>query len=478
MSNRQFYWGGALSAHQCEGAYNEDGKGLSTADIMRKGGKGITRIWDDEIQKGISYPTHWAVDFYHRYKDDVALFSEMGFQMLRVSISWSRIFPNGDDEIPNAKGIKFYHDLFHELKSHGIEPLVTLSHCETPLALMEKYNGWPNRKMVDIYVHYCQTVMEEYKDEVRYWIPFNEMNGMIILGGIVQGAYRCGESHTRIPETSHENDILRFQGMHHQLLAMARVVKNGKAINPAFRFAVMIAHVTMYPLTPNPKDVLQTQFHDLLINDTVLEVSIRGNYPQYFKNHLEKLGIQLQVEANDYQELKEGTCDYISFSYYMSNCMTVKEDVDITAGNLLGGVKNPYLQRSQWDWQIDPDGLRYTINRLYNKYRVPVMVVENGLGAEDVLDEEYHVHDSYRIEYLRQHIQAVKDAIADGSECISYLMWGPLDIVSASTGEMKKRYGFIYADVDDDGNGTYNRYRKDSFYWYKKVIASNGEDLD
>ncbi len=478
MPDRRFYWGGALAANQCEGAYTEDGKGLSTADVMRKGSRGEPRLWDDQILEGICYPSHHGVDFYHRYKEDIALFGEMGFTMLRISINWSRIFPNGDDPTPNAKGLQFYHNVFAELKKHHIEPLVTLSHCETPMALVDKYNGWTNRKMIDVYLNYCLTVMQEYKSEVKYWIPFNEMNGMIIAGGIVQGAYRCGDCHTRIPENTYENDVMKLQGMYHQVLAMARVVREGKKINSDFRFAVMISHITMYPLTPDPKDVIKTQAHDLLINDTVLDIAIRGRIPAYFHKYCKDRNVEIDIGQADLRELKKGTCDCIAFSYYMSNCASAQKDVELTAGNLLGGVKNPYLQASAWGWQIDPQGLRYTINKIYNKYQVPVMVVENGLGAEDTLETDHSIHDGYRIEYLRQHIQAVKDAVADGSDCIAYLMWGPMDIISASTGEMSKRYGFVYVDADDEGNGTFDRYRKDSFYWYKKVIASNGEDLD
>lgn len=478
MIKDDFFWGGALAANQCEGAYLEGGKGLSTADIMRRGGKNIQRIWDDQVEEGQYYPSHKAVDFYHRYREDIALFGEMGFRMLRISINWSRIFPEGDDEFPNEEGLKFYDRVFEECRKYQIQPIVTLSHYETPLGLVRKYNGWVNRKMADIFLRYAVTVMKRYKDVVKFWIPFNEINGLAIAGGIVPGGYICGNEHTRIPKKSQENDRMRFQALHHQFLASALTVKAGKKINPAFRFATMLAHVTTYPLTPNPRDMVYTQKMDRIVNGLVCDVMVRGEYPAYYYKHIKDLNVRIETEDGDEKALKEGTCDFITFSYYMSNCASAGQNAEIAPGNLLGGLKNPYLTASEWGWQIDPIGLRYTINKLYDTYRVPVMVVENGLGAADRMNGDGKIHDDYRIDYLRQHIREIRSAIEDGADCIGYLMWGPMDVVSASTGEMSKRYGFIYVDADDSGNGSFDRYRKDSFYWYQKVIASNGEDLD
>lgn len=475
---KQFYWGGALAANQAEGAYLEDGKGLSTADIIQGGSKNKERIWSFELDEQAYYPTHTAVDFYHHYQEDIAMFAEMGFTMLRLSINWSRIFPNGDDEVANEQGLIFYEKVFQECLKYGIEPMVTISHYETPLHLMKQYNGWTDRRVVAFFVKYAETVMQRYKELVRYWLPFNEINGMVIAGGITAGAYTCDGNPSKYPTRCYENDQMRFQALHHQFLASAITVLKGKQINPKFVFGTMIAHITTYPLTPNPKDVLLAQKRDQINNNIALDVMIRGKYTKQYWNYLNQLGIRLVIQDEDMDIIGKGTCDIITFAYYMSNCATTDTNIEKTSGNLIGGAKNPYLAASSWGWQIDPDGLRYTINKLYNMYHVPIMVVENGLGAEDTVDENGEIHDDYRIEYLSQHIHAMQQAIKDGSDCIGYLSWGPLDIISASTGEMAKRYGYIYVNKHDDGSGDYTRVRKKSFYWYRQVIQTDAKCIN
>lgn len=469
-----FFWGGALSANQSEGAYLEDGKGLSTADIVKGGDRSHPRTWSFEIDPDAYYPSHDAIDFYHTYKEDIALFAEMGFTMLRVSINWTRIYPNGDDEQPNEKGLMFYEKLFQELHKYNIEPMVTLSHYETPLHLMKKYNGWVNRQVVDFYVRYTKTIMERYQHLVKYWLPFNEINGMVIGGGITAGAYTSDGKPTIMPTNSHENDEMRFQALHHQFLASALTVIAGKEICADFVFGTMIAHITTYPLTSHPQDVLLAQKRDYLNNNVVLDVMIRGYYSQYYFKYLKDLHVEIRMNPDDLAILAAGTCEMITFAYYMSNCATIDQEVEKTSGNLIGGAKNPYLNESAWGWQIDPDGLRYTINKLSAMYHVPIMVVENGLGAEDVVNNG-EIIDDYRIDYLREHIRAVLDSIEDGANCIGYLSWAPIDIGSASTGEMFKRYGFIYVDKYDDGSGSNKRMKKKSFEWYKEVIKTNGQ---
>lgn len=477
---KNFFWGGATAANQCEGAWNVDGKGPSTADHMTGGDLQNPRRFTTTIEEGTYYPSHESIEHYQRYKEDIALFAEMGFKMYRMSINWTRIYPNGDDEKPNQAGLDHYRKVFEECRKHNIEPLVTMSHYEFPYALSEKWNGWVDRRTIDCFVRYTTTIMNEYKDLVKYWLTFNEINiSMMGFGDVMSlGMFpQEGQKFMSQPSQTPEAWTDRLTGLHHQFLASALTVIEGKKINPDFKFGCMIAGMCSYPYTPNPKDILACQEGMQLGNFYCGDVQVRGEYHPITKKLLKRYNAQIKMEEGDLEILKKGHVDFYSFSYYMSACVSVDPDVQKTAGNMMMGLANPYLKASDWGWQIDPEGLRYYLNEVYNRYKVPLMVVENGLGANDVVEEDGSIHDSYRIDYLREHIKAMQGAIDDGVDVIAYTMWGCIDLVSASTGEMKKRYGFIYVDKDNDGNGTLERSRKDSFYWYKKVIETNGEDL-
>lgn len=470
-----FLWGGATAANQCEGAWNEGGKGISIADVMVAGDYETPRRITRGIEKGYYYPNHNAIDFYHRYKEDIALMAEMGFKVFRMSVGWTRIFPNGDDESPNEEGLEFYDRVFDELKKYGIEPLVTISHDELPYHLVEKCQGWADKRTIDYYVKYCRVLFERYKDKVKYWIPFNEINNLELpLGNFIQGGILL--EGTEYFDDQKDDVNMRFQALNNVLIASAKAVKEGREINPEFRFGTMICHITVYPRTCHPDDILTVYQNDLIRNCLCSDVMLNGEYPYYAWKYFEQNGISLCLEEDEKQILKEGICDFYSFSYYQSICESTVIEEEATKGNIMGGIKNPYLKLSEWDWPIDPTGLRYTLNKVYDRYRVPVIITENGLGARDIL-EDGTVHDSYRIEYLREHIEAMADAIEDGVELFGYTPWGCIDLISMSTGEMDKRYGFIYVDMDNNGKGSLHRIRKDSFYWYRDVIASNGENL-
>lgn len=470
-----FLWGGATAANQCEGAWNEGGKGISIADVMVAGDYETPRRITRGIEKEYYYPNHNAIDFYHRYKEDIALMAEMGFKVFRMSVGWTRIFPNGDDESPNEEGLEFYDRVFDELKKYGIEPLVTISHDELPYHLVEKCQGWSDKRTIDYYVKYCRVIFERYKDKVKYWIPFNEINNLELpLGNFIQGGILLDG--TEYFDDQKDDVNMRFQALNNVLIASAKAVKEGREINPEFRFGTMICHITVYPRTCHPDDILTVYQNDLIRNCLCSDVMLNGEYPYYAWKYFEQNGISLCLEEDEKQILKEGICDFYSFSYYQSICESTVIEEEATKGNIMGGIKNPYLKLSEWDWPIDPTGLRYTLNKVYDRYRVPVIITENGLGARDIL-EDGTVHDSYRIEYLREHIEAMADAIEDGVELFGYTPWGCIDLISMSTGEMDKRYGFIYVDMDNNGKGSLHRIRKDSFYWYRNVIASNGENL-
>lgn len=472
-----FLWGGAIAANQAEGAYDVGGKGLNVADMKTAGSLHEKRKFTPEIKTDAYYPSHEAIDFYHRYKEDVAMLGEMGFKVFRTSINWSRIFPVGDELEPNEEGLQFYDDLFDELLQQGIEPLVTLSHFEIPLGLMEKYNGFAHRRTIDFFVRYATTVMKRYKHKVKYWLTFNELNfgamdhgELTVLGLHPKGTF---ELH-RVPS----DEKMRFQALHHAFVASAKAVIEGKKINPDFKIGCMIAHLTMYPLTPSPDDVLQAKEFDLIVNKFTGDVQVKGEYPPYIDAYFKRKGITIDMAADDLAVIKKGVVDMYTFSYYMTLCVTTQDGAEPTMGNLVGGAKNPHLDASEWGWQIDPKGLTYTLIDLYDRYQVPLMVVENGIGLNDVKESDGTVLDVARIDYLRRHIMAMEDALNWGVDLIGYTMWGCIDLISAGTGEMKKRYGFIYVDKNNDGTGTLERSKKASFDWYKKVIASNGSDLE
>lgn len=467
MFPENFLWGGAVAANQLEGAYNEDGKGLSIQDVLPHGiKKDRTQGPTEDNMKLV------GIDFYHRYKEDLKFFAEMGFKVFRFSIAWSRIFPNGDDERPNEKGLVFYDALIDECHKYGMEPLITLSHYETPLHLAEEYDGWVNPKLIGFYKKYVTTVFERYKEKVKYWLTFNEINS------ILESPFMSGGINT--PKEELTKDQL-YQAVHHELVASAWATKIGHGINPDFKIGCMILSMPVYPLTPDPADVmaaLQQDHQNMMFAD----VHMRGYYPGYAKRYFREHNIQIHITEEDRQILKENTADFVSFSYYVSVCATADPERNIRGkGNLLGGVPNPYLKASEWGWQIDPKGLRYVLNTLWDRYQKPLFIVENGLGAVDQLVDDGKggktVYDDYRIAYLRDHIREMSEAIEDGVELMGYTTWGCIDLVSASSAELKKRYGFIYVDRNDDGTGSLERYKKRSFYWYKNVIASNGEQL-
>lgn len=460
-----FLWGGAVAANQCEGAYNEDGKGLSIQDVMPHGIRGERT--DAPTEENLKLV---GIDFYHRYQEDMKLLAEMGFRVFRTSIAWSRIFPRGDEEEPNEKGLEFYDRLFDECHKYGIEPLVTISHYETPLYLAEHYNGWVNRKMIGFYERYVRTIFERYRGKVKYWLTFNEINSVLHAPFMSGGIFTPKEELT-------EQDL--YQAVHHELVASALAVRIAHEMMPEAKVGCMILSMPTYPLTPSPDDVIAAMEEEHK-NYFFGDVQVRGCYPGYMKRYFREHDIRIVMEPGD-EEILKHTVDFVSFSYYMSVCASASPDSQKGNGNLMGGVPNPTLEASAWGWQIDPKGLRYVLNMFYDRYQKPLFIVENGLGAKDVLveleDGTKTVNDDYRIDYLRSHIRQMREAVEDGVELMGYTTWGCIDLVSASTAEMSKRYGFIYVDRNDDGSGTLKRYKKKSFDWYRKVIESNGEEL-
>ncbi|BBF44001.1 6-phospho-beta-glucosidase [Lachnospiraceae bacterium KM106-2] len=471
-----FLWGGATAANQFEGAWNVDGKGPSTSDMCTNGSHTNPKRITTKIEEGTLYPSHEAIDFYHHYKEDIALFAEMGFKTFRLSIAWTRIFPTGMEKEPNEAGLAFYDNVFDECLKHGIEPLVTISHYEMPYALVEKCNGWAGRECIDYFVNYCEVIFDRYKDKVKYWLTFYEINaGTMPMGNVLSlGTVQGYEG--KILEVE-DNPQVRFQALHHQFIASAKAVKLAHEKYPQFKMGNMICFITMYPYTCNPDDMIKAQKEMQIMNWFCSDIQVRGAYPSYAERYFEENNITIKMEEGDCDVLKEGTVDFYTFSYYMSNCTAEKKEETTTSGNLAGGLKNPYLKSSDWGWQIDPKGLRYTLNAIYDRYGIPLMVVENGLGAYDKVEEDGSINDTYRIDYLKAHIEQMKEAVKDGVDLMGYTPWGCIDLVSASTGEIAKRYGFIFVDKFDDGTGTLERKRKKSFSWYQKVIATNGEEL-
>ncbi|WP_050906879.1 6-phospho-beta-glucosidase [Vibrio campbellii] len=466
-----FLWGGAIAANQSEGGYREGGKGLTTVDMIPYGENRMPiklgLVDSVELSEEEFYPSHQAIDFYHRYKEDIALLAEMGFKTFRMSIAWSRIFPRGDELEPNQAGIDFYRSVFEECHKYGIEPLVTLCHFDVPMHLVNEYGSWRNRKMIGFFERYARTCFEAFDGLVKYWLTFNEIN--ILLHSPFSGAgllFQEGEN----------RDQVKYQAAHHELVASALVTKIAHEINPENQVGCMLAGGNFYPYSCKPEDVFTAMQKDRE-NLFFIDVQSRGYYPSYAQKVFDEKGVKLEILEEDYETLKH-TVDFISFSYYASRCASAEMNANNTSeANVVKSIRNPHLPASDWGWVIDPLGLRITMNTLYDRYQKPLFLVENGLGAKDVPDENGEVQDDYRIDYLRQHVEAMADAITDGVLLMGFTPWGCIDLVAASTGEMSKRYGFIYVDRDNLGNGTLNRTPKKSFHWYKRVIASNGTEL-
>lgn len=504
---KDFLWGGASAANQSEGAYNEDGKGLSIADVLTCGGlskytveipglperykeqmakmryvtyrnreetgasivfrtetypdQGIPALLEDEY-----YPNHKGIDFYHYYKEDIAMMAEMGLKCYRMSIAWTRIFPNGEEVFPNEAGLQFYDQVFDECLKYGIEPVVTMSHYELPLALSVRYNGFADRRVVGFFEKFAEVIFERYKNKVKYWMTFNELNSSVHSGYMNAGVF------------SKDKNLIEA-GSYHQMLASAKAVKLAHEKYPQFQIGCMLGVSPSYPNSCKPEDNMESLKRDAMRDFYYADVMLRGYLPEYKIIKLKNENIQLPVLDGDLELLKEGVCDFMAISYYQTSVAAAKdESMEKTAGNMGNFLFNPYLKQSEWGWQIDPLGLRYTLNVMYDRYHKPLFIAENGLGAVDVLNADNTIHDPYRIEYLREHISAMKDAIVlDGVNVFGYTPWSCIDLISCSTGQISKRYGLIYVDLDNEGNGTLKRYKKDSFEWYKKVIATNGDNL-
>lgn len=480
-----FLWGGAISCSQAEGGFRDGGKGVSTQDLRyldpswdreqveakHHGSPFSTQEFEQALQDMDTtyYPNRRGIDFYHHYKEDIALFAEMGMKIFRTSICWSRIFPNGDDAQPNAQGIAYYRSMFEECKKYGIKIFATMLHYDIPVQLVLKYGGWKSRKTIDFYLRYAKVLFEEYGELVDFWLPFNEFNA---------GRFAPWDGVCLIPDQEENLNQAVFQCLHHQFLASARAVALCHQMLPGAKIGGMIARFTTYPATCKPQDALQALQDDQYANWFYTDIMARGRYPAYMDRYFDRFHIRIEKEPGDDEILRNGTVDFLSFSYYFSQVSTSDQGWEKTAGNLIMANKNPYLETSEWGWQMDPIGLRVTLNQMYDRYGLPLFVAENGLGTTDILQQDGTVHDAYRIDYLRSHIEQMKQAVIDGVELIGYTMWGIIDVVSCGPLTMDKRYGVIYVDLDNGGKGSGNRYRKDSFYWYKKCIASNGEDLE
>lgn len=480
---KHFLWGGATAANQIEGAYDVDGKGLSTSDFAAykdpyASGKVDNFTFNVTSKELAAYQSHpdqylfpkrWGIDFYNRYQEDIALMAEMGFKTFRLSISWARIFPTGLEDEPNEKGLAFYDKVFDECLKYDIEPLVTMSHYEMPITLVEKYNGWADRKLVALFEKYARVILERYKAKVKYWITFNEMN--MNLNSLYTGA-------GVLEDLIEPNEKLQvtYQASHHQFLASALAVKAAREIHPEAQIGCMINQIESYARTTKPEDQLQALKSNQL-NMFYPDVQARGEYPSYMVKYFADHDIHIVMEREDEAILKEGVVDFVAISYYMSHVTEAREDAMELAGSFDSPIKNEYLPLSQWDWPIDPIGLRISLMKLYDRYNKPLFVCENGLGAKDEIAQDGHIHDDYRIDYLKQHVAQMKAAIEDGVDLLGYTTWGCIDLISCGTSQMSKRYGFIYVDQDDKGQGSLARKKKDSFYWYKEVIASNGENL-
>lgn len=471
---KDFLWGGAVAAHQVEGGYDKGHKGLSIADVLTAGDVHTPREITDGIQEGKFYPNHEGIKFYDHYKEDIQMFREMGFKCLRTSIAWSRIFPKGDEKDPNEEGLKFYDDLFDCMLENGMQPVITLSHFEMPYYLVKEYGGWRNRRMIDFFYNFCKVVLDRYQNKVKYWMTFNEINNQMLVENDLYPFTNSGI----IFEKDEDRLPVVYQAVHYQFVASALVTEYAHKLNSNIQMGCCVAATPNYPNSANPDDILLAQSEDrklLMFTD----VQIRGHYPNYLLNEWKNNGYKFDITDPDLEVMAKGTVDYLGFTYYMSNTVSADPNVKKLGDDLQGNyaVDNQYLKTTDWGWAIDPKGLRYIMNMYQDRYEIPMFIVENGFGYADKF-EDGKIHDQNRIEYLKAHIEEMKKAIEeDGCDCIGYTVWGCIDPISFTTGEMKKRYGFIYVDRNNDGSGSYKRYKKDSFYWYKKVIETNGEEL-
>ena len=470
-----FLWGGAVAAHQFEGGWQAGGKGVSIADVMTAGDNETKRRITDGVQSGENYPNHDAIDYYHRYHEDDQLFADLGLNCFRTSIAWTRIFPNGDEEQPNEAGLKFYDDVFDDLLSHQIEPVITLSHFEMPYHLVKKYGGWRSRKVIDFFVKFATVVFDRYKDKVKYWMTFNEINNQVGM----MNEWSLFTNSGLLIKPDEDKEAVMFQAAHYEAVASALAVQIGHRINPDFQIGCMVAMGPVYLATPNPNDVFKAE-RTMQTNYYLADVQVKGKYPAFLDRYFDRHAFNLDITLEDRDVLLAGKVDYIGFSYYASHVTEASQDEPtdfITMGHNRE-VKNSTLQRSDWGWEIDPVGLRYALNWFSDRYEVPLFIVENGFGAFDKINQDGHIQDDYRIDYLRQHINQMRLAVeVDGVKLMGYTPWGIIDLVSAGTGQMEKRYGVIYVDKDDQGKGTLARSKKASFDWFQKVIRSNGDDL-
>ena len=470
-----FLWGGAVAAHQFEGGWQAGGKGVSIADVMTAGDNETKRRITDGVQSGENYPNHDAIDYYHRYHEDDQLFADLGLNCFRTSIAWTRIFPNGDEEQPNEAGLKFYDDVFDDLLSHQIEPVITLSHFEMPYHLVKKYGGWRSRKVIDFFVKFATVVFDRYKDKVKYWMTFNEINNQVGM----MNEWSLFTNSGLLIKPDEDKEAVMFQAAHYEAVASALAVQIGHRINPDFQIGCMVAMGPVYHATPNPNDVFKAE-RTMQTNYYLADVQVKGKYPAFLDRYFDRHAFNLDITLEDRDVLLAGKVDYIGFSYYASHVTEASQDEPtdfITMGHNRE-VKNSTLQRSDWGWEIDPVGLRYALNWFSDRYEVPLFIVENGFGAFDKINQDGHIQDDYRIDYLRQHINQMRLAVeVDGVKLMGYTPWGIIDLVSAGTGQMEKRYGVIYVDKDDQGKGTLARSKKASFDWFQKVIRSNGDDL-
>lgn len=469
-----FLIGGAFSAAQCEGACREGGRGLSVWDMIPfdEGNTGskfslsyeeVMHAFHDD--NDTRYPKRRGIDFYHHYKEDLNLFAEMGFKACRISISWSRLFPTGEESTPNESGLKFYHDVFQHMRYLHIEPIVTISHFDLPAHLAIAYNGWESRKLIDYFQTYTTCLFDEFHKDVTYWITFNEIDATIHIPYIGAGM---------IARDDTNDETKKYQALHHQFVAASKTIQYGHDHYPNIKIGCMATKNLKYASTCKPEDCLQF-LKETMEDMTYSDVQVFGEYPFHLKKYWKDHNIQIAIENEDLNTIKENTVDFVSFSYYASLVTSFdKSNKESTSGNLLDGEKNPYLKQTPWGWQIDPIGLRYSLNQLYDRYHLPLFVAENGLGMIDEFKDDT-VYDDYRIDYVKQHLEQLLIAIEeDGVDCIGYTYWGCIDCIAGSTSQMKKRYGFIYVDQNDDGTGTLQRYPKQSFYWYKNLIKANG----